>query len=149
MPDDALERGRDSDGRRGERLGLLPEDRAHRVGGRLAMKRPTPRHQLVQNRAEAEEIAAGVHGLRAYLFGRHVADGPEHHARARAGRHRLAILYRAALSARSFGEAEIESLHAAIARHEQVLPLKVAMADPFVVRGGKAIGDLNVVLDGL
>ena len=41
------------------------------------------------------------------------------------------------------GEAEVEDLHAAVLRHEDVLGLDVAVNDPLLVRGGEAVGHLR------
>ena len=47
------------------------------------------------------------------------------------------------------GQAEVEDLDAAILRHEDVLGLQVPMHDPFLVRGGQPVSDLEGIVDGL
>ena len=50
---------------------------------------------------------------------------------------------------RQLREAEVEDLDAAVPRHEDVLGLQVAVDDPFLVRRGEAVGDLDRLFDRL
>ena len=70
---------------------LFPEDRRHRLRGRVAVECSLAREHLVENRAEREDVASGVGRLAFDLLRRHVAERPEHDARLRgAGRRRQA-----------------------------------------------------------
>ena len=53
----------------------------------------------------------------------------------------------ALLRVRQLRQAEVEDLHAAVVRDEDVLGLEVAVDDPLLVRGGEAVGDLERVVD--
>ena len=88
--------------------------------------------------------------LAAHLLGRHVADRAEHGAglgvpldRGRCGR----VL--ACEHERLPREAEVEDLHLAVARHEHVLRLQIAVDDASAVSSGQAARNLDGVLDGL
>ena len=72
MPDDSFERRRNDRRCRGEGRRLLSQDRAHGVGGRVTLEGALARDHLVENGAEAEDVRARVHRLRAHLLGRHV-----------------------------------------------------------------------------
>ena len=63
-----------------------------------------------------------------------------------------AILKRRAFRGRrgtQLGDAEVEDLHAPVAREEDVLRLQIAMDDALLVRGGEALRDLQRDVDGL
>ena len=114
------------------------------------MERSLSREHLVQDRAEREDVAAGVDELAADLLGRHVADGAHDEAglgarrcRREAGRARAG-----SLGLRELGQAEVEDLHAAVARDEDVLGLQVPVDDALGVGGGESRGDLEPVTDG-
>ena len=52
-----------------DRFGLLPDDRRHRLGRRLALKRLPARRDLVEDRSERELIRPEVERLPARLLG--------------------------------------------------------------------------------
>ena len=90
--------------------------------------------------------------LPAHLLGRHVTHRPEDDAglgRRRSAVGRLGRSLGRRLGLRQLGETEVEDLDAAVARHEQVLGLQVAVHDPLLVRGGEPVRDLDRVVDGL
>ena len=60
---------------------VFPQDRGHRVRGGVAVERAVAREHLVEDRAEGEEVAAGVGRPSAHLLGRHVADRAEDDSR--------------------------------------------------------------------
>ncbi len=129
---------------------LFLQDRAHDVGRRVAVEGPVPRQQLVEHRAEREDVGAGVGVLPADLLGGHVADGAEHGSGLRAARLRRRRGQRGGrLGPRELGQAEVEDLDAAVVRHEDVLGLEIAVDDALLVRGAEAAGDLERVVDGL
>ena len=58
---------------RGQRLGLLADDRGERLGPRRPLEGAPAREHLVDERAERELVGPEVHRLAARLLGRHVA----------------------------------------------------------------------------
>ena len=142
--------GRDVLVRDGEVRRVLLQDRRHRVGGRVAVERAPAREHLVEDRAEGEDVAARVGGLAAHLLGRHVAERAEDDAGLRAGGGGREVRGLAALlGVRELREAEVEDLHAAVVRDEDVLGLQVPVDDPLLVRGREAVDDLERVVDRL
>ena len=152
VQDDPVERGRQRLAPLGGRRGVLLEDRVHRLDGRVALERAASRQHLVEHDAEREDVGAVIDGLPAHLLGRHVPHRAEHRARAgqrtRVGEQRRLGLERRA-GRGQLGEAEVEDLDAAVARHEDVVRLQVAVDDPLVVRGRQPARDLAGVVDGL
>ncbi len=78
---DAVKAGRNRTARAGKIRRIVVQHRRHRVGARIALKRPAAREHLVEHGSEAEDVGARVDRLPAHLLGRHVADGAEHGAR--------------------------------------------------------------------
>src|SRR5262245_25006515 len=60
VPDDPIEAGRNLTIRCRQIRRLLREDRAHRVGGRVATEGALPREHLVEDCSEAEDVRARV-----------------------------------------------------------------------------------------
>ena len=89
-----------------------------------------------------------VDRLTADLLGRHVAHRAQDDAEARQGVRGGRRLVGAGRTSQ-FRHTEVQDLHAAIAREEQVLGLQVAMDDATLVRGGESPGDLHGEVDGL
>lgn len=106
-----------------------------------------PGDHLVQHRAEGKEVGAHVERLAADLLWGHVADRPHHGARIGDGMRDGGGHFRARRR-HGAGEAEVQDLHVAIGRDEDVLGLEVAMDDAALVSGRKTAGDLHAVLDG-
>ena len=127
------------------------QDRRHRVARRVALERLLAGEQLVEDRAEGEDVRAVVDRQPADLLGRHVA----HRAHDRAGlgvaaagaRRRARLLGRSRVDA--LGQAEVEDLDVAVVRHEDVLGLQVPVDDALAVRGGEALRDLERPVDRL
>ncbi len=150
VPDDPLEAGRDALVRDGEVRRFFPQDRRHRLGRRVAVERSPAREHLVEDGAEGEDVRPGVGGLALHLLRRHVAERPEHDSRLRAARRRRqSRRLGPRLGVRELGQAEIEDLDAPIVCHEQVLGFQIPMDDPFLVRRGQSVRDLERVVDRL
>ena len=165
VADDAVERGRDV-AARGDRLRrLVAQDRRHRVARRVPPERPRAREQLVEDRAEGEQIGAVVHRDSADLLRRHVAHGAHHRAglgkRSSEGRNSRFVAFRHGLLPRGRlltsgrverppeSQAEVEDLDVPVARDEQVVGLQVAVHDAALVSGGESLRDLERVVHGL
>ena len=147
--DDARERRRNVPLGGGQVRRIFFEDRRHRVDRRLAAERALARQHLVEHGAEREDVRAMIGRPAAHLLGRHVADRAEHHARRRSSACRcVAMLLAPAdgrVGLRELRETEVENLHAAVVRDEDVLRLQIAMDDALLVRGGEAVRDLHRV----
>ena len=136
--------------RRGDVRRVFPQDRVHRLGGRVAAERALARQHLVEDRAEREDVGARVGGLAAHLLGRHVAERAQHDARAPCRRSAAGGSSPASPPrVRQLRQPEVEDLDAAVLRHEHVLRLQVAVDDALLVRRGQAVGDLHGEVDGL
>src|SRR5438128_5168950 len=62
---------------------VLFQNRAHRVGSRLAVKGATAGKHLVENCAERENIGTMIYGLPAHLLWRHIAHSSHDDSRTR------------------------------------------------------------------
>ncbi len=115
------------------------------------MERAVAREHLVEDRAEGEEVAAGVGRPSAHLLRRHVADRSEDDSRLGPGRRgrQIRLLARALFGVRQLREAEVEDLQPPVLRDEEVLRLQVAVDDPLLVRRGKPVRHLERVVDRL
>ena len=104
-----------------------------------ARERRAARHELVQHDAEAVAIRSPVNSEPARLFGRHVRDRADDHARARLDRrrHRRHRIRRGPRGPREGRDAEVEDLDVAIGPEHQVVGLDVAMHDRCGMRGRK------------
>ena len=95
----------------------------------VAREKALQREQLPQADAEREDVGALVDRQAAHLLGRHVPelalDGP--HLRARQ-------------LARCLGDAEVDDLHVAVERHEDVLRRYVAVDEAERLAPGVAAG---------
>ena len=87
--------------------------------------------RLEHEQPERVDVGAGVGRAPVDLFGREVAGGAHHGARAGE-----------VVAARGLGDAEVGDLHRARARDEHVGGLHVAVDDPGAVRGVEGVGDL-------
>ncbi len=84
-----------------------------------------------------KNIGAMVGRLSPHLFGRHVSDGPHHHAWVGRHLHRRRIAgVGVLLGTGKLGQAEVQNLYTIVVGDEQVLRLEVAMNDTLVVRRG-------------
>jgi hypothetical protein len=151
MPDHAIEPRRDVPVRLGKVWRLPRQDRAHRVGGRLAVERAVTREHLVEDRAEGEDVASRVGRLSPHLLRRHVAERAEHDARlgARRGGRQIRLLAPAFLGVRQFRQTEVEDLEPAILRDEEVLGLQVPVDNPLLVGRCEAVRNLHRIVDRL
>ena len=59
---------------------FFAQDRSHRVYFGFASERSASGHEFVENRAEAEDVAAVIDRLAPQLFWRHVSDRADHRA---------------------------------------------------------------------
>ena len=107
---------------------------AHDVGGAVADKGPVSEEQLVDDRAEAEDVGAMVGRLPPHLFRRHVADGAEHCSVARHGGRGIIPVLDGLTQA---SQTEVENLHDPVIGQEDVLRFQVAMHDASRVRRGQ------------
>ena len=78
MPDDALERGRDVAVGLGEVRGILLENSAHGIDGRVAVEGALAGKHFIKDCAEGKNIGARISRFAANLLGRHVAHGAHH-----------------------------------------------------------------------
>ena len=149
-PDDPLGRERHVQSRIGELRRVLLEDRAHRVGGGRACERAAAGEHLVEHGAAGEDVGARVRCLPAHLLGSHVADRSQDGAGGRVveGGRRVPQALAAGWGG-ELGEAEVEDLHPAVVRHEEVLGLQVAVDDALVVRRGETGRDLGAEVQRL
>jgi hypothetical protein len=134
-----------------ERSRLLLENRRHRFRGGVALERAAAREHLVQHGPEGEDVGTRVGRVAAHLLRRHVAHGAEHRAGVR-GPHqgrRVRVVGSPARSGVVPGEAEVEDLDPAVAGHEQVLGLEVAVDHALGVRGRQSVRELPRVVDRL
>ena len=144
-----LEAARDDvPGRRrhlGRQIGrILAENRRHDLGRRRPAERRPAGEQLVQQGPEGEDVGARVHATAPDLLRCHVARRAEHRAR-------FGLQPGRALAARvgHLGEAEVQDLHAPVARDHHVVRLQVAVGDAGGVRGGQPVGNLRRDVEGL
>jgi hypothetical protein len=103
-------------------------------------ERPAARDHLVEDRARAVDVAAGVHHLAHQLFRGHVGR--------RAGHHRVVAQVAGVgplvpLQPAQRRQAEVEDLQAPVRRDPHVAGLEVAMDDPFAVSGAQPLGELH------
>ena len=126
---------------------------ADRVDRAAGDERIPSRDRLVEDAAEGEDVGGRERGLAAELLRRHVAE--------RADDRRLVgqlvavealgldgVAVRRRRPRPRLGQAEVEQLHHAVARDEDVLRLEVAMDDAARVRRREAVGDGRADLDG-
>ena len=86
----------------------------------------------------------------AHLFGRHIADGADHHAgTGQPSLLGLVLVARDLVGTEELGQPEIEKLEPPVRENEDVFWFQIAMNDPLVMRCRQAAGDLHGVLDGL
>ena len=147
MADDAIERWWEPDVRR--RLGrILAEDRGHRLGGGLALKRATSGDQSEEHTPEREDVGTVVNRRPTHLFGRHVPDGSQYGARIRRtvqGRgDRGAACGRRVVPR----QAEVENFQPPIGGDEEILGFQIAVDDAFVVRSRQTARELHTVIGG-
>ena len=120
----------------------------HRLDRRFAVEGAVAGEHLVEDRAQREEVGAGVGGETPHLLRRHVPIRADHHAGPRLGeRPRRRQLVAGALGADELGDPEVEDLGPPVAGQEQVLRLEVAVDDAALVRRRQAArhrgGDLR------
>ncbi len=121
-------------------LRLLLHQGRQDFGRGVSSERSSPRHHLVEQRPEAENVAARVDRAARRLLRRHVADRSRYRRRAFV-RLRLALL-RARLPGRHEpGQAEIQDLDRPLRAHHYVAGLQVAVHDPRGVRARQGVRD--------
>src|SRR5262249_22538370 len=97
----------------------------------------------MENDAENEKIRSRIGFVPPHLFRRHVPDRAQHDARQGVWRTSgLSLALGWAHGCLQFGEAEVEYLHAAIGRDEEVFGLEVPVDNTFGVRCGEAARNL-------
>ena len=109
-----------------------------------APKRAYPGGHLVEHRAEAEDVAAGIDRSARRLLGRHIGgragDRPrraECAVRGDGGGVRVRVL----VGSNQFGQAEIEHLHRAVGPDHHIGRFEIAMDDAARMRGRERVGD--------
>src|SRR2546428_5749913 len=112
------------------------------------MECPSARKHLVKNCSERKDVRAMIDSLSADLFGRHVTDRADYYTGTgvNASRGNVGLLL-AAISLYELGNSKVQNLHAAIFGDEDVLRLQVAMDDPFLVRSGQTMRNLDRIVD--
>ena len=96
-------------------------NRVHRLDVRLSLERALTGNRLVEDGAKAEDVCPMIDGLRADLFRRHEADGPEYHTgHRRVGAGKRGPVRRACRYSRLLSQTEIQNLDALIAGDEHV-----------------------------
>src|ERR1035438_6287676 len=127
---------------------LFAQHRGHRVDFGFTTKRPASSHHFVENRTEAEDVAAVVYRLAPQLLGRHVGDGANHSSMLGYRRQTLdaAIVFGRRLQ---FGHTEIQDLDPPVVRQKQIFRLEIAMNNEPVMSGGKALSDLESIVRGV
>ncbi len=146
--DDLIESGRDRRVEPRRRIRVLVEDPREDHGGRRTAKGGNAGRHFVKDRAEREEVGAGVDRFAARLLGRHVGGRPYRRSwrcELLRGDERAAVriaLSRGVRRPLESRESEIEQFRVASLRHEQVRRLHVAVDDSGAVRGGERVGDL-------
>ena len=143
--DEKVERGRDARLDLRDGIGLRRDNRGDQVWLALAFERLPPRHHLVEDGAEGEDVGARVGFLAFELLRRHVLHGAEDHPGGRgvdanrrdhgAGCRRFCLLLQ-------FREAEVEQLGATLGQHD-VAGFQIAMRDALAVRLLQGVGDRN------
>ena len=116
----------------------IAEDRGQQGGRTSSLKRPRAGRGLVKEYSKREHVGTRVQLPAFDLFGRHVRQGPHHHAVA--GAHGGLVL--GAAGPRRivrFGEPEVQHLHAPVGRHHHVARLQIPVHDALVVRGGEGL----------
>ncbi len=133
----------------GERRRGVVNDRVQRVDERGALERLMTCQELVEDRAEGEDVAALVDRASGHLLGRHVRRRAEDlpFLRQSQGRRVSADGRGEAVAVDQLGQAEVDDLGVALAGDEDVVGLEVAVDDPRPVRLGQAVGDLGHHLD--
>ncbi len=124
---------------RGHDRWCVPEDGRHERGLASARERPVAGRHLVQHDAEREDVGARVDGAALDLLGRHVRHRAHDDALTRLGD---GLEFRSRVCSH-LGQAEVEHLHAAVARHHDVGGLQIAMHDALLVSGRQRFGDLH------
>jgi hypothetical protein len=114
-----------------------------RVRRGAAPERAPSREHLEEHGAQREEVGASIRGLAPHLLRRHVP----HRAQQHAGR---GVCGQRLHPGRRFRcdrprQAEVQQLDVAVARHEDVVGLEVAMNDATRVGGGEAARDLGPI----
>ncbi len=140
--DRPLERRRHERVQRGRRRRLLLEDRGHRLRSAAAIERTLAREQLVDHRAEREEIRPIVHRASGRLLGRHVGERAEDRA---GGRHRFSAngaAPRDLAAGLELREPEVHDLGRPVGADHDVAGLEVAVDDAARVRGREPLRDL-------
>ena len=131
---------------RGERRGVFMEHRGHRLDGRVAGEGPPARQHLVEDHAKGEQVRALVDGASGHLLRRHICHGADHgaHGGPRPGRELVEPL---AFRLHELRDAEVEDLHAPIARDEEVVGLEVAVDDALAMCDGQSTRGLRGQVD--
>ena len=124
---------------------VVTQNRSHRFGRRVAPERGDAGEHLVSHDAQAEEVGASIDSPAARLLRRHVCG--------RADRsdvlQRLCGVGRAGVRVHrvELGDPEVEDLHVAVARDEDVGRFDVAVHEAMRMRGVQAARDLAHIFD--
>ena len=124
--DDVDEQRRRRRGALAQRHGLAVAQAGQHLVHRLVLEGALAGEDLVEDRAEREDVGARVGLLPAQLLGGHVVRSPHHRSAARQ------------LGRAQLGEPEVEDLDVAARLDVDVAGLEVAVDDPARVRGGDA-----------
>ena len=130
VADNSLQAGRDIARGFGKFGDFFFQNRAHGVGGRLAVEGTLAGNHFVQDGAEGKDVGTGVGGFTAHLLGRHVADSAHDQTGFGSRLHgwRVGAVGRG-FRARELRETEVQNLDSAIVRKKKVFRFQVAMDD--------------------
>jgi hypothetical protein len=114
-----------------DRCGFGVHDQVHHGMERLRFERLSPTEQLVQDRAQREDIGSGIHALAPDLLRGHVVGRADHESRARDVR------------PEEPSQPEVHDLGPARGKEMDVCGLQVTVHDSVPVREGQALCDLG------
>src|SRR5438132_5547272 len=127
----------------GDRFRLVPQRRGQCFHRRFTVKRWNSAGHLIKNRAEGEEIRAGVGVLAGQRLGRGIACRTDDEATLGESLERHYGGSGIAIGLADPRQTEVKNLRRSLARDEDVFRLEIAMHDATLMSGGERISDLS------